>query len=399
MKKKILHIITQSELGGAQRYILDIARNLKNEYDVVVAFGEQGSKGELAAHLEKTGIPFFVIHRLKRNISPLNDILAYFAIKRLIREIKPHVVHLNSSKISILGSLAVKNCINKSYSPLVVYTVHGWVFNEPMGSLKRRIYFELEKRTAKYKDKIICINKMDLHQAEKDLKISKKKLSLIYHGLDTSQYKTLSKKEARAKLFAAIRNAKIPDEKTIIIGSIGNLYRTKGYYYLIKAMHYLVIDYGFPVTAIIIGEGPERSDLEARIIKFHPMDYNAMDGEVGNKIILAGRIDNAAELLPAFDIYACTSLKEGFPYTILEAMNAALPIVATRVGGIPDMISDNINGFLVEPHDSKTLAAKMAEIIGDTQTRNRLSAQAQYDTSHLFKFSKMLEQTKKIYKG
>ncbi len=401
MKKKILYIITQSELGGAQRYVLDLARNLKNEYDIAVAFGEQGDKGEMAAYLEKVGIPYFVIPQLKRNLSPIFDILAYFKIKKLIFDLKPNIIHLSSSKVSILGSLAA-HCAKKSKkmgNPLIVYTAHGWVFNEPMNIIKKKLYFWAEKCTAKYKDKIICINKQDLQQAQGMLGIDSRKLALIYHGIDIKQYQYFTKEEAKQRLFDLIENAQMPDEKTILIGSIGNLYATKGYYYLIKAMHYLIIDYGFPITAIIIGEGPERDDLEARIIKFHPMDYNAMDGNVSRKIILAGRIPNAAEILPAFDFYVSTSLKEGFPYTILEAMGAGLPVIATRVGGIPDMITDQVNGLLVDPQNSRTLAAKVAELINDPAKKQRLAAQAQHDANHLFKFNRMMEQTKKVYEG
>jgi glycosyltransferase involved in cell wall biosynthesis len=401
MKKKILYIITQSELGGAQRYVLDLAKNLKNEYDIAVAFGEQGAQGEMAKYLEKAGITYFVIPQLKRNLSPFYDVLAYFKIKKLIFDLKPNIIHLSSSKVSILGSLAT-HCAKKSKkmgNPLLVYTAHGWVFNEPMGFLKKKLYFWAEKWTAKYKDEVICINKQDLEQGEKLLNIEPRKLSLIYHGIDIKQYQYYSREEAKKKLFSLIENAHVPDEKTILVGSIGNLYATKGYYYLIKAMHYLIIDYGFPITAIVIGEGPEREDLEARIIKFHPMDYNAMDGNVSQKIILAGRIPNAAEILPAFDFYVSTSLKEGFPYTILEAMGAGLPVVATRVGGIPDMITDQVNGLLIDPQNSKTLAAKIAELINDPAKKQRLAAQAQHDANHLFKFNKMMEQTKKVYEG
>jgi len=401
MKKRILYIITQSELGGAQRYVLDLARNLKNEYDIAVAFGEQGDKGQMASHLDKIRITYFAIPQLKRNICPIRDIWAYFKIKKLILDLKPNIIHLSSSKVSVLGSLAACSAkkTNRIGNPLVVYTAHGWVFNEPMSSFKQKIYFWSEKYTAKFKDKVICINKQDLEQAKSLLKIEQHKLSLVYHGIDIQQYQYFTREEARKRLFALIKNAQMPDEKTILIGSIGNLYATKGYYYLIKAMHYLIIDYGFPITAIIIGEGPEREDLEARIIKFHPMDYNAIDGNVTQKIILAGRIPNAAEILPAFDFYVSTSLKEGFPYTILEAMGAGLPVVATRVGGIPDMITDGTSGLLIDPQNSKTLAAKIAELIKDSPKRQRLADQAKHDANHLFKFTKMMEQTKKVYEN
>jgi len=105
-QKTILYLITQSELGGAQRYCFDLAANLKSEFNVIVAFGEQGEKGAIAEKLKKTSIKYYAIPHLKRSISPLNDFLALIQIVKLIKKIKPDIIHLNSSKISILGSLA-----------------------------------------------------------------------------------------------------------------------------------------------------------------------------------------------------------------------------------------------------------------------------------------------------
>lgn len=397
--KKLLYLITQSELGGAQRYIVDLAKNLKNEYEISVGFGEQGEKGELDELLKRAGIKYYIIPHLKRPISPLSDLRALFKIIKLIKEIKPQIIHLNSSKISILGSLAcwlLKFRVS-SFKFQIVYTAHGWVFNEPMARWRKIFYRLAEKYTARLKDKIICINKLDYQVAKNELKIDEKKLSVIYHGLEFGQYKFLPREEARQKLFSQIKSAQAPSQDEIIIGSLGNLYATKGYYYFIKAMHYLIIDYQLPLTAVIIGEGPERKELEKWIKKFHPMDYDPADGRIKNKIILAGRVAEAAELLPAFDFYVSTSLKEGFPYSILEAMAAGLPVIATRVGGIPDMINDGQNGLLIEAKNSKPLAKKIFELYNNPGLREEISQRAKHDAVGRFKFSKMLEETKKVY--
>lgn len=394
--KKILYIVTHSKLGGAQRYILDLSKNLKNDYDITVAFGEQANKGELGLLLDKAGIKKIILPHLQKSINPINSFKAYLEIKKLILELRPDILHISSFKASLIGSLAVRRT-RKKFSPYFIYSPHGWAFNSMFGWLKKKYFFLAEKYTAKDKDQVICINRPDYDAAQGLLGINAKKLNLIHHGIDISQYKFLTKDEAKRQLFAHIPHAKLPNEKTILIGSIGNLQATKGYYYLIKALHYLIIDYGFPITAIIIGEGPERKDLQERIIKFHPMDYSATDGDVSNKIILAGYIPDASQLLPAFDFYISTALQEGFPYTILEAMGAGLPIVATRTGGIPEMIKDGVNGLLIDTRNSRDLAKKISELIKNNDLRNRLSQQAQFDANHKFKFTKMLQETKEVY--
>ncbi len=394
-KKKVLYLITQSELGGAQRYILDLARNLKIDYEVSVAFGEQGEDGELAKELKLNKISYFSLSHLKRNISPFHDLLAIYQIRKLIKKIQPDIIHLNSTKISILGSWALKNFKPK---PLIVYTAHGWVFNEPMNALKKKLYTWLEKSTANIKDKIICISKLDKTIAKEILEIPEQKLPIIYHGLDLSRYNFLEKNIARERLWSELEAGTKPIEKnTILIGSIGNLYATKDFGTLIKAINYLLIDHNIEAKAIIIGEGPEREKLEAKIGDFNAVAFRAGEENTDNKIILAGRISNAANYIKAFDYYVCSSVKEGFPYTLLETMAARVPIIATRVGGIPDLIADNHNGMLTQPGDARLIAKKIVELAKNQFLRERIIQTATYDMEHIFSFNKMVSETRRVY--
>lgn len=394
-KKKVLYLITQSELGGAQRYILDLARNLKNDYEISVALGEQGDQGELAVELEKSKIRYFTLSHLKRNISPFHDLLAIYQIRRLVKKIQPDVVHLNSSKISILGSWALKNIKPR---PLIVYTAHGWVFNEPMNCLKKKLYTWLERTTGRTKDKIICISKLDRNIAKEKLEIPEQKLTTIYHGLDLLRYNFFEKHEAREKLWSELPESIKPlDNNTILLGSIGNLYATKDFSTLIRAVNHLLIDHNLEVKVIIIGEGPERARLETEIGELNAVAFRAGEENTDNRIILAGRLANAANYIKAFDYYVCSSVKEGFPYTLLEAMAAQVPIITTGVGGIPDLIADNRNGLLTQPGDARQIAKKVLELAKNQYLKERLVHTANNDIEHIFSFGKMLSETKRIY--
>ncbi|RLC36545.1 hypothetical protein DRH27_05075, partial [Candidatus Falkowbacteria bacterium] len=313
-KKKILYLITQSELGGAQKYVMDLATNLGPDFETIVAFGEQGKQGELAKALKPTNIIYYTIPHLKRAISPWHDFLALIEIIKLINRLKPDIVHLNSSKISILGSLAsfFYKLFTFNFSLLTIYTVHGWVFNEP--ERNALFYKYAEKFTAIFKNKLICVSEYDRQLAIKEKIVQKKKLITIHNGIQSISL--LSRDEARQKLFSTIPNFQFPISN-FVIGSIGNLYKTKGFEYLISAVK-ILIDVGFNVKTIIIGEGKERPALENLIKKLKIEKY----------VFLAGRIKNAPRLLKTFDLYVCSSVKEGLSYTIIEAMQAGLPIVA-----------------------------------------------------------------------
>lgn len=377
--KKILYFITQSEFGGAQRYVFDLANNLKSDFQVAIAMGEQKNDETLAKILQKNNIKYFIIPYLKRNISPLNEILALREIIKLIKNYKPDITHLNSSKISILGSIAAL-FVNSKF----VYTVHGWVFNEPLPAWLKHFYKYAEKFTALLKDKIICVSEYDKKIALKYKIAPAEKLITIHNGITAVNF--CSKQEAREKI-PPTPFRRLADKGGLLIGSIGNLYKTKGFKYLIEAADILINKNKIPAVFIVIGEGNERKNLESLIKKYN----------LKNNFILTGQIDEAAKLLPAFDIYACSSVKEGLPYSILEAMSAGLPIVSTNVGGLPEMIDHEKTGLLVKPAKALELAEKIKLLLNNEALRQKLGAGAQVKTKREFSLERMVRATRKIY--
>jgi len=373
---KILYFITQSEYGGAQRYVFDLANNLGREFEVAVALGEQGKDGKLAKKLEENNIKYYIIPHLKRSISPLNEILAFFEISKLIKNYQPNIIHLNSSKISILGSLAGLFIKLKIKNLKIIYTVHGWVFNEPLPAPVKWFYLWAEKFTAKFKDKIICVSESDRQVALKYKIAPVEKLITIHNGLAPVNFYT---REEALPLLAKERAG-----GEVFIGSIGNLYKTKGFEYLIEAAGILTHKLNTPATFIIIGEGKEREALKNLIAKYN----------LKNNFILAGNIDQAARLLKALDIYVCSSVKEGLSYTLIEAMQAGRPIVATAVGGNPEMIENEKTGLLSKPADARDLAEKIKTLLNNKTLALELGQNAKAKAMAEFGLEKMVEQTK-----
>lgn len=370
--QKILYFITQSEFGGAQRYIFDLACNLKADFQIAVAFGQNRNNGKLAKILQKNNIEYFIMRHLKRNISPVSDILAIIEITKLIKRHKPDIVHLNSSKISILGSIAAFITGTNA-----VYTAHGWVFNEPMPGWKKTFYILSEKFTAKFKNKIICVSEYDRQVAIKHKIAPTGKLTVIHNGVDPIEF--YSKEKALQILNSQNFN--------FLIGSIGNLYETKGFEYFIQAAGILINRNKINAKFLIIGEGSARKNLE-NSIKKHNLE---------NNFILAGRIDQAGKLLKAFDVFVCSSVKEGWPYSIMEAMNAGLPIISTDTGGIPEMMQDKKTGLFVKPADAEDLAEKIKTLLNNKNLTTELGANARVKAAAEFGLKKMIEETKKIY--
>ncbi|MFA6322578.1 MAG: glycosyltransferase family 4 protein [Candidatus Buchananbacteria bacterium] len=371
-KPKILYIITQSEFGGAGRYVFDLATALAKEFEVVVAAGGQE---ELFDLLESAGIKTFRLKHLVREIDPINDLAAVWEIKKLIKTLRPDVVHLNSSKAGVVGALGAKLAGIKK----VVYTAHGFVFNEPLPWMKKNLYIFLERFTAKFKTAIICVSEFDRQTGLKYKIASDKKLVTIYNGIEMIDF--LNRKTAREKLGLPAEN--------FIVGTIANFYPTKGLNYLIAAAAE-VIKQNPNIIFQLIGFGDLADQLQAEVKKYNlENNFKIFDGKILNG---QGKI-----YLKAFDAFALSSVKEGLPYTILEAMQAGLPIVATKVGGIPETIQNEKNGLLVESKNSQAIAKAILRIANDKNLAQEFGRQAEIVAQEKFLLPGMIAKTKTLY--
>lgn len=339
-KPKILYVVTQGHWGGAQKYIFDLAENIAPDFDITIAIGEPNIMPDLQKKLAgNPNAKLIQLSFLVRKISPLKDILAIIELKNLYKKIKPDIIHLNSTKTGVLGSIALKfSCLKNTK---LIYTAHGWIFNEPMSAYKKKIYTFAEKITAKIKNKIIVLSQKEKQMALDVLRIAENKLTIIPVGI-ANLPGGLSREEARSELGRKI-NSNISDK--YLVGTIANFYPTKNLDNLVKALAQIKEKIN-NMAVVIIGDGPERKQLEDLITKF----------SLQNMVYLAGFLDNAEKLLPAFDLFVLPSRKEGLPYTLLEAKINKIPIIATDVGSISEIIKNKKTGLLIKPENEHELS-------------------------------------------
>lgn len=359
-KQKILYVITQGAWGGAQRYIFDLATSLKDTYDITVAVGEPQGPQDLQKALTNEGILVIQLRHLKRAISPPHDTLAIAELKDLYTQISPDIIHLNSSKAGVIGSIPETTAKR-------IYTAHGWVFQEPHGFLRKKFYTLLEKHTAHRKDAIIVLSESE-KQAAKSIGIMEEKLHIIPNGIAKPTF--LTKQEARAAL---VPNA--PD--TPWIGLIAGLYPSKGISVLLKAIAREASLKGS--TCVIIGDGPQRTILETQKKQL----------QLGN-VHFVGYKEHAAQYMKAFDVLTLPSYKEGLPYTALESIAAGTPFIGTQVGALPELAQNAQEICLVQPGDSEALAKAILEI---------LARQRQSLLPDMYALSHMIEATTHVYKN
>jgi glycosyltransferase involved in cell wall biosynthesis len=314
-RKKVLLLVTKSNFGGAQRYVFDLATHLpKDQFDITVA---AGGDGMLFNKCKESGIKTITIPYLERDISLFKEFKAFWNILKLIRKEKPDIVHLNSPKMGGLAGLASRiACITK-----IVYTNHGWTFHEDRSWLQKVII-------KIFSWKIILLSTQTIVLSEKEKKdilswpFVKNKIQIIPLGIEDPIF--FEKSEARKKLFEF---AGQQDNSKQLILSIGELTKNKGYEHALKALE----NYPEPYTYMIAGTGETQDVLEK---------------EIRNKnlnVYLLGYIPHTSHYLKAVDVFLLPSIKEGLPYVLLEAGFAEVPVIATNVGGIPDLAGTDKN--------------------------------------------------------
>ncbi len=388
-KNKILFIVTQSEFGGAQRFIFELVSRLnKEKYELLVAAGQ--GDNELFVKLQVLNIKTIQLKHLKRNPNPLKALFSMSEILNLLKKEKPDTLFLCSTTAGILGSIA--GSIYKLFKThdskfKIIYRIGGWAFHDPRNWLLNQLIGELEKITAGFKDKIIVNSEFDYQTAIKKRICSSDKIVKIHNGIDSNNLHFFPKDEARKRLFQYGNLTIESFNHSIIIGAIANFYRTKGINHLIKAMNLLGTKYeALDVKCIVIGDGNQRPELE-KLIKEHGLE---------NKVFLVGRIPNAYRYLKAFDVFVLPSLKEGFPWIILETMSAEVPIIATKVGALPEIIKNYENGILIEPKNNMELAEKINELIINHKLIHKLKINAKQNLNN-FSSNKMVEKVESLF--
>ena len=389
-KKKICFVVTKGVWGGAQKYVYQLATNVsKKQVDVFVIVG---SGKVLKNKLEEQNIRVCQINSLGRDISIIADIKSFVSIFKTIRKEKPNILHLNSPKASGLGALAgcILNLLGIGHPPWlgetgcdlrIIQTVHGWTFNEDYKMFKKVVVWFFSWITTMLCHKTIVIDEKDRKQAIK-MPFCRRKIFLIKNGIEPISFK--EKNFAKNELLSRV-SLDTRSNNLLWIGTISELHKNKGLEYIIRAVAKIEI----PFVFFIIGEGEERNNLENLINKLN----------LENKVFLVGFLDSANQYLKAFDIFTLTSIKEGLPYTILEAGQAGLPIIASAVGGIPDIIENNINGILVEKAKPEEIKKTIEFMINNPEERKLFGVKLQEKVEKEFSLEQMLERTIGVYKN
>ena len=372
---RVLFLITKGDLGGAQRSVFLLSQGLKKEgYNICVGSGE---KGYLTDKLGKSGINIAFFKNLKRTSNLFANCFFVFELRKFLKKEKFEIISFNSTNtlFGILGLWGLKN------KPKTVFTVHGSSFLSP-GFKKSKIlklFFLLTmKFLLPFVDKIVFVSEYDKKLAEKYKLVKNDQGIVIYNGIEYIDF--LNKEEA-IKGLRKIKN--FPNDK-LIIGTITRLEYAKGNDILIGSINKLPREILDKCIFLIIGDGPDREALKLQITNY----------KLQNCIFLLGDILEASKYLKAFDIFIMASRYEGMPYALLEAMVANLPIIASNVGGIPELLGDS--GMMFEANNMDDFISNLTNLIKDRLLREELSKKTSLQIKKFF-FPEKLKEIKNLF--
>ena len=382
-RHSVLFIITKSNFGGAQRYVFDLALALTHSgWDVLVAAGGTGEPkappGKLATLLAESNIPIRPITAFMRNVSLRNDLQACIELYRLLRKERPAVVHLNSSKAGGIGALAARI----ARIPTIVFTIHGMPTDEDRPFWQRILIGIATYGTMMLCHQVIALSKETSDRLQK-FPFAKSRITLIQNGI--GPFPLLSKVDAQNALAHLL--GKTIDPTIPMVGTIAELTPNKHVSAFIDAIGILTAE-GVAIRSIIIGDGEERTQRADQIAKLN----------IEANCTLAGFIPDARQYMSACDMFVLPSMKEGWPYVILEAGYAGCPVIATNTGGIPEMLEGNA-GIVTPPHSPQAIAEAVRNMLAKPNDRAEYAKRLKEKVSSEYTIAAMVTKTISVYKS
>jgi len=364
MRLKILRIIARLNIGGPARN----AVLLSNPENTVLVCGEIGEgEGDMMYLARENGIEPVIVPELGRELSFINDWKAFWKICKVIRRERPDIIHTHTAKAGTLGRLA-----GILYRRKLVHTFHGHVLHSYFGKIKTWFFIWIEKMLSLFTDRIITVSESLKRELVERFRIApEKKFSVVELGFELDDLLKLEPRE---------------NSDHVNIGIVGRLTRVKNHEMLLRIAK-KVKGVGCRVKFVIIGDGQLRRELE---------NY-AKELGIENIVEFRGWVKDVAEIYRDMDILVLTSLNEGTPVSIIEAMASARPVVATDVGGVRDVVEDGKSGYLVKPGDERDFSEKLTGLINDRDRRVRFGEYGRKSVRERFSKERLIKDIYKLY--
>lgn len=362
-KIKVMQVITQLPGGGVEQLLVDLLPQLNRDH-FNISLCCIHKRGHLVDVLQARGVP---VHLVKLNSRW--DPIGIYRLTRLMQKEQIKIVHTHMYASSISGIVAAR----LAKVPVIIanmHSMHEW-------HTKRRIW--TAKKLFNSADKIIAVSDCIKKDLIDKLKLEPQKTLTIHNGVDLARF------TPQIEVAGQNENLDIKDDE-FVIGAIGRLVAFKGFTYLLKAAK-IIYSQQPKFKLVIVGGGELKQ----------PLKQQAQELGIADKVIFTGRQDNVLPFLASFELVVMSSITEGLPIVSLEAMAMGKAVVASRVGGIPEVVEERVTGLLVPPKDPSALAQAIITLMENPELRKSLGQAGRARVEEFFSLQHMYEQTADLY--
>lgn len=368
MDKKIRVLHVAEAAGGVERYLETLFKYSKDQVENILVCSQNYDYKKF-----KTLADRVIVLRMAHDIESSSDIKVERTLRRIIKQLKPDIVYAHSSKAGAFARIADLGLNNK-----VIYNPHGWAFNMQQSAKKKEMYKWVEKISAHFCDKIVCISDAEKESALREKICKPSKLQVIYNGIDLEEIEKTTPM-SRAQLG-------IP-EGAFVIGMVGRLSKQKAPDTFVKAAK--LIKEKIPnAFFLMVGDGELRDQIENLISQY----------DLGSSFLITGWVDNSTAYMKIMNVGMLLSRWEGFGLVLPEYMACGIPIVATNVDAIPNIVKDGVNGMLVNKDSFVGVQKVCTGLKNDTELKDRIIASAKSMVRNKFGAKRVAKESIGLYK-
>jgi glycosyltransferase involved in cell wall biosynthesis len=380
---KIVRVIARLNMGGPALHVAYLTAGLRERgYDTTLVAGTL-ARGEDSMAFVADGLDVSVVSvpELGREISLVRDLVATARLAALLRRERPQILHTHTAKAGTVGRLAAILAGN-ARPPIVAHTFHGHVLHGYFGPLRSRFFRVLERWLASHTTVLIAVSP----QVRDDLVAlgvaPREKFAVIRLGIELEQRVGDGDGREETRRYLGIGDGRFT------VGWVGRMTAVKRTDDVLEGFKQLT-DNGVPATLCLVGDGPDRPQLERR----------ARELGIMRDTLFLGYQEDVAPFYSAFDALVLPSGNEGTPVSVIEALAAGTPVVATRVGGVPDVVRDGEDGFLVDPGDTSALAERLTQLATDAPLRERVGAAARDRVFSRYAVDRLVDDVDRLYRS
>lgn len=383
-KPKVLRVLHRPSISGPTFHAAYLSSGLSDEYETKLICGQILENEVDGTYIfDENNVNHQSIKSMKRSINPFQDLLAFFEIRKIIKEFKPDIVHTHAAKSGTLGRLAAISVGGK----VIVHTFHGNVFSGYFNKIVTNVFITIERFLAKRSSAIVAISNIQKNELVHQYKISSEdKTRVISLGLKLKRFKDVPQNS----------NWNF-DKQKIMLGIVGRITGIKNHHLFIDLINELKNNKRKDVCGVIVGEG----DLEETIVEYAKSAGLIVSTMTENKpnadIVFTGSIKEVNDVLHNFDILTLTSNNEGTPVTLLEGQAASLPILSTNVGGVQDIT--NLKSALLSPkEDLPSLVNNALKMIDNLNHYKTQASERADEVIESFSEKRLISNIDKLYK-